>query len=362
MHDNKLPCKHAYMIAGQGSMMKAAKDVIADIPQLELLRSVAEPAMSIAPPAAKRVSKRMDRRIERVLAVREDREQDNQRVGYLARPFILCGLPFKKPKTSTTYYRRQNGDEVLEITASPDYGLPFGMDMEVLIWVSTLAAHGRKNNGGRIPRVLEFASGAEFLKAFGLPLDGPSYRRAQDRFLRVFYSTWFFGKKNQHRAKMFRVHFFDKIDLWFTRDLDTPTLPGEEFRNNRIVLSEAFAADLELHLPPIDLNAIAAWSDKPTVAYVYMWLGWRCYTARGRVEIPLMGPGGVKEQCGFDGYEGPRGTRRFRQKIIEILNEIKLAWPASPVQVIVDEGHNGEDYLLIERRALAIREAAQGQI
>jgi hypothetical protein len=32
------------------------------------------------------------------------------------------------------------------------------------------------------------------------------------------------------------------------------------------------------------------------------------------------------------------------------------------VQVIVDEGHNGEDYLLIERRALAIREAAQEQI
>jgi hypothetical protein len=69
--------------------------------------------------------------------------------------------------------------------------------------------------------------------------------------------------------------------------------------------------------------------------------------------------GGVKEQCGFDGYEGPRGARRFRQKIIEILNEIKLAWPASPVQVIVDEGHNGEDYLLIERRALAIREAQE---
>jgi hypothetical protein len=93
-----------------------------------------------------------------------------------------------------------------------------------------------------------------------------------------------------------------------------------------------------------------------------MWLGWRCYTARGRVQIPLMGPGGVKEQCGFDGYEGPRGARRFRQKIIEILSEIKLAWPASPVQVIVDEGHKGEDYLLIEHRALAIREAAQGQI
>jgi hypothetical protein len=114
--------------------------------------------------------------------------------------------------------------------------------------ISLIAAHGRDKNTGRIPRELEFASGADFLKAFGLPLDGPSYRRAQDRFLRVFYSTWFFGKKKERRAKMFRVQFFDEIDLWFTKDLDTPPLPGEDFKNNRIVLSERFAHDLELHL------------------------------------------------------------------------------------------------------------------
>jgi hypothetical protein len=295
------------------------------------------------------------------MRVRAVREADKQRVGYLARPFILCGLPFKKPKQGTSHYKRENGDEVLEITASPEYGLPFGMDMEVLIWVSTLAARSRKKNNGKIPRVLEFASGSEFLKAFGLPLDGPSYRRAQDRFLRVFYSTWFFGKKNQRRrTRMFAVRFFDEIDLWFTKDLDSSVLPGDDFKNNRIVLSEAFVADLERHLPPIDLDAIAAWSDKPTVAYFYMWLGWRCYTARGKVEIPLMGPGGVKEQCGFDGYEGPRGARRFRQKIVEILSEIKLAWPTSPVQLVTDSPGQS-DYLLIHHRALAIHEAPKLQ-
>jgi hypothetical protein len=43
-------------------------------------------------------SKRAAQRIDRVVAVRETREQDKeQRIGYLARPFVLCGLPFKKP-------------------------------------------------------------------------------------------------------------------------------------------------------------------------------------------------------------------------------------------------------------------------
>jgi hypothetical protein len=334
--------------------MSALKDLLADVMPADI--PVAPPAAK-EPLPAKRTSKRMERRVDGVMRVRAQREADNQRVGYLARPFILCGLPFKKPKKGVSYYRRENGDEVLEITASPEYGLPFGMDIEVLIWVSTLAAHARKKNGGKIPRVLEFASGKDFLNAFNLPLDGRTYRRAQERFLRVFYATWFWGPKHKSRAKLFRIHFFDHIDLWFTKDLDTPSLPGEDFKNNSIVLSEAFANDLELHLPPIDLDAIATWSDKPTTAYTYMWLGWRCYTARGRTEIPLMGPTGVKQQCGFEGYEGPRGPRRFRQKMQEILAEIKIAWPTCPVQLVIDETHTRGDYLLIERRALAIREA-----
>src|SRR5436305_12026395 len=108
----------------------------------------------------------------------------------MARPFVLCGLPFKKPNKDVTYYKRVNGDEIFEITASPEHGLPFGMDLEVLIWVSTLAKRAMIKNGGKCPRVLEFASGAEFLKAFDLPRDGKTYQRAQERFLRVFYSTF----------------------------------------------------------------------------------------------------------------------------------------------------------------------------
>ena len=94
---------------GKSGALTATADLLADVSPFE-----EETAEEAAPP-----SKRMLRRVERVLAVREDREQDRQRVGYLARPFILCGLPFKRPPKGTSYYKRQNGDEVLEITASP---------------------------------------------------------------------------------------------------------------------------------------------------------------------------------------------------------------------------------------------------
>jgi hypothetical protein len=108
-------------------------------------------------------SKRLQKRLDGVERIRLERQEEKQRLGYLARPFILCGLPFK-PKKGQSVYKRVNGNEVLEIIASPDYGLPFGADTQVLVWVSTLAVLQMKDNGGKIPRVITFKSGADFLK------------------------------------------------------------------------------------------------------------------------------------------------------------------------------------------------------
>jgi len=73
-----------------------------------------------------------------------------------------------------------------------------------------------------------------------------------------------FSGRRTSTGKDVPCSLFDKINLWFTKG-SIPAASRRGFKNNRIVLSEAFADDLELHLPPIDLNAIAAWSDKLTV-------------------------------------------------------------------------------------------------
>jgi hypothetical protein len=271
----------------------------------------------------------------------------------LAKPFLLLGLPFK-PVRGTTHYKRTNGNDVMEIIGSPDHGLPFGEDILVLIWVSTLAVLNMKD--GKIPRVIEFRRAADMLKAFDLPLDGASYRRMQERFLRVFYATFFYGSKTSGgRAKLYKVSFFDEIDLWFTRDLETETLPGSDFVNNRIKLSEAFAADLEKHHPPIDLEAVKTWANAPGQLYFYMWLVFRCYAARSASKIPLMGPTGIKEQCGVQGYNGKYGRYHFRAKIEHWLDGVKVAWPDCPA-TLVSEAQG--DYLRIERNRTAIRERA----
>lgn len=311
-------------------------------------------------PAPATITKRQRQRADRLVAIREDREQTEkpQRLGYLARPFILCGLPFKKPKKGTTLYRRQNGDEVLEIVAHPDSEIPYGMDMEVLIWTCVLAKSAMLQNGGQCPRVLEFGTGADFLKAFDLRLDGASYRRAIKRFKRIFFSTWYFGKVTARgRARLWSFRFFDGIDLWFSDDLDTPNLPGEDFKNNRLFLSEQLREELERALPVIEMETLRAWANNPTQVYFNIWLAWRCHDAKPGSKIPLMGTSGLKEQCGFEGYEGKRGALDFRGKVKQLLTNTKVSWPQCPVKLITDDPAR-PDYLLIEGRGSPIRARA----
>ena len=304
------------------------------------------------------ISKRKAKRLDGIVRVQESRADQTQQLGYLAKPFLLLGLPFKRAK-GVTIYKRTNGTEKLEIrTDSPEHGLPFGEDLLVLIWVSTLAVL-QKQVDGQIPQVIEFSRAADMLKAFGLPLDGRTYRRMQERFLRVLHATFYYGKpSSKGRENLYRFHFFDGVDLWFTRDLETAQLPGDDFKNNRVVLSDAFRRDLQAHHPPIDLKAVRLWADAPGQLYFYLWLTYRCYVARGRVDIALMGAGSLMEQCGLSGYEDPeKGPRNLRAKVKKWLAAVKLAWADCPVKLTTTPRG---DFLTITGQAKAINARVSG--
>jgi hypothetical protein len=71
--------------------------------------------------------------------VRLKREEGKQNLAFSSRPFVLCGLPVRKPPRNEILYERRNGNFVLQITGHPNYGLPFGQDRVVPIYLATLA-------------------------------------------------------------------------------------------------------------------------------------------------------------------------------------------------------------------------------
>lgn len=287
------------------------------------------------------LTKRQLGKIEKIELARQQRDDGKQELGFSSRPFVLCGLPLRRVKGKLIHIRR-NGKFFLRVAGDPEFGLPYGQDRLIPLWVSTLAVRQKS-------RVVHFDAAAQILEAFGLPKDGKTYRRLVEGFKRIFASTIYFGTESQLKQGAVwawsRFHFFDKMHVWYSRDVDTSTLPGEEFRNV-VVLSEAFWQELQEHPIPIDLAAVRALVNSPGELDLYTWLVWRCWKARGAESIPLMGTGGLVNQLGVEGYSS---ERKFRQTLKRWLASIRAVWPDCPATISLD----GES--LVIRHVKAIR-------
>jgi hypothetical protein len=275
------------------------------------------------------VSKRRLRKVESIECVRLKRETARQNLGFASRPFVLCGLPVRRPPRGSLLHERRNGNFVLQVTGHPNYGLPWGQDRLVPIFLATQAIRQKS------PRVT-FDSAAEMLDTFGIQQGGSQYRRLVASFQRVFGATIFFGTDCQseraavvHRA---RFNFMSEARIWYSRNPEQKLLPGE--CQNMIVLSDEFYREIQAHPIPTDLEAAKALSSSPAALDLFMWLSYRCFTAKGRERVSLFGDFGLVSQLGSTEYARPR---KFREKLESWLDLIRAMWPDCPA-VIEEDG------------------------
>jgi hypothetical protein len=270
------------------------------------------------PPAAARI----ERKADAVVLVRAKREAGVQDLAFGARPFILCGLPIRRLPGGSLTYTRRNGRFFLEIVGHPDFGVPFGQDRLVLLWLATRAVRNKSP-------VVGFESAAEILNEWRLPTNGEYYRRLAAAFKRVFTSTIFFGTRDDRRSgevwNCNRTHFFDHVHLWFGAD----SVTGKK-RENLVTLSAPFWDELKSHPIPVDADVVRELANNPGCLDLYTWLTWRCYQARGPERIPLFGPFGLGEQLGIQEYAR---ERKFRERIRLWLKLVQLYWPECPAVV-----------------------------
>jgi hypothetical protein len=293
-------------------------------------------------PADLLISKRMLRQAEAVRLVRMKRESATQNVGFASRPFVLCGLPIKRPAKGVLLHERRNGQFLLQVTGHPQYGVPWGQDRLVPIFLATLAMRQKTQS-------ITFRSAAEMLDVFGMQQGGSQYRRLIGAFQRVFGATIFFGTDTQrekatvtHQA---RFNFMREARIWYSRDANQSQLPGGF--ENEIGLSDEFFREVTTHSIPTDLEAAKALSSSPAALDLYMWLSYRCFTAKGQERIPIFGDFGLAAQLGSVDYARPR---KFREKLERWLDLVRALWPGCTAQISTD----GE-YLTL-RAAVALAE------
>jgi hypothetical protein len=204
------------------------------------------------------VSKQKLRQAEGGCIVRMKRKEGKQNVGFSSRTFVLCGLPVRQPPAGEMLYERRNGDFVLQITGHPNYGLPFGQDRIVPIYLATLAVRQQS-------QTIRFRTAAEMLETFGMHKGGKEYRRLVAAFERIFGATIFFGADAlQGTARVVqrsRFTFFREAQIWYSREPEQ--YPISDQFENVIVLSDEFYREIVAHPIPADMEAVkvlACWT------------------------------------------------------------------------------------------------------
>lgn len=279
------------------------------------------------------LTKRKIKKLDAIASAREP--QRLQHRAYTSRPFVLCGIPVRRPRHQLDYSRK-NGMFHLRVIGHPDYGLPFGQDRLLLIWIASMATW-QKN------RVIRFRSAATILETFGLPKDGRYYKRLIAGFERIFYSTFYFAS-DEHDAEAVVItrtsfRFVKDLRLWFTKDDGAGQEPASPRHENVIVLSEEFWREIQEHPIPVDLNIVKALADSPGNLDLYVWLVWRCWTAKAPASIPLCGSEGLISQLG---NSDRLRARDFRRQIVQWLKTIHQLWPNCPAFL----GNTGESLLI----------------
>ncbi|MGH9400660.1 MAG: replication protein RepA [Terriglobia bacterium] len=277
-----------------------------------------------------RITKRKLKEIESICLIREQRASGRQELAFNARPFVLCGIPLRRPPRGQLTYSRHSGKFFLQIIGHPEFGLPFGQDRLVPIWVATLALQQKS-------RIVRFESASQMLDFFKLCPDGYHYRRIVDGFKRIFASTIFFGTEDHPAGRTLidwaRFHFFDQMKLWFNADERNHAV-DEDHDGNVITLSEAFYKEIDQHRIPVEREVVSALAHAPGVLDFYLWVVWKSWTINGLpARIPVFGPGGLNEQLGSTEYSL---DRRFRHTIVAWLTKVKAFWPECPAVITND--------------------------
>ena len=241
---------------------------------------------------------------------------------------MLCGLPVRPLPAGQLMYERRNGNFVLQITGHPDFGVPYGQDRIVPIFLATLAVRQKS-------QTIRLRSASEMLETFGMQKGGKEYRRLIGAFERIFGATMFFGTESvTAKARVVqrsRFNFLREARIWYNRSSDRVDVPEE--LENVIVLSEEFYAEITAHPVPTDLEAVKVLTGSPGLLDLFMWLSYRCFVAKGEESIPIFGPYGIVSQIGTVEYTRPR---RLRERLEHWLQMIRVMWPECPARISSD--------------------------
>ena len=175
------------------------------------------------------------------------------------------------------------------------------------------------------------------LDTFAMAKGGKEYRRLVAAFERIFRAKIFGAEFMTATARVVhrsRFNFPREAQVWYDRDSDERVL-GERFENV-IVLSDEFYSEIAAHPIPADLEAVRLLAQAPGVLDLFMFLSYRCFTAKGFERIPLFGGAWACSPTGHGRAFRPRWFRAMGEDWRRVIRRIS---PDCPVQISPEGKH-----------------------
>jgi Plasmid encoded RepA protein len=126
--------------------------------------------------------------------------------------------------------------------------------------------------------------------------------------------------------------FIRHAKLWYRESgVFDPATPSQARSESTIMLSEEFWNEIQENPIPVDLTIVKALADSPGNPALYVWLVWRCWTAKGPATMPLF-----EQECLISqlGNSANLRERDFHRQILEWLKAIRELWPECPASLL----------------------------
>ncbi|MDD4932091.1 MAG: replication protein RepA, partial [Methylacidiphilaceae bacterium] len=236
-------------------------------------------------------------------------------LAYSVRSLVECSMPLrpfstydeKRKEWVGLIYERRNCSWALRMEGSPNYGLPFGKDRVVLLY---LCKRALRDGSKRV--VIERAS--EILTwLYGRPADqlgGNKYRDLKNSLMRLGHTKIVYG---QDKADLASERFFligKEVTVRRAEDGRSPD-PAIVFE-----FSDQAWEDLVRQPIAISSDLVRAYKNRPLQLSLLQWLTHRL-RAHAKLSVPLLGAGGLFDQLGMGLALSPRTNKADLRRALE---------------------------------------------
>ncbi len=278
---------------------------------------------------------------EKLKQIKNDRKLLSQNLGWLFRPLALCPFPAQPLKKReliengkhieehNTLWKRNAGDIEIEILGHPVYGVPYGQDILIILFLSYEAI--RQNS-----RKIKVKFFRDFCEMFDINInDGRRFKNVINSLNRIENSkfTWR-NKKNPDVKDNLSYIYIDEIKIY-----NNPKYPKQKsLFEQYILLSERFWDEINKYKIPFNLEAVKYLKGRTSYLNFYLWLSYRVAInylvgkkeGKAKIDfIPFWGENGLLNQM------STRITKRndVRVQIKKWLKQAKELWSECPVEI-----------------------------